>query len=231
MRAFFWPGILGAAVLAGFDDGFLPRRVDAWRKWRDAYELLDAADRRGELEPDALELLAECARWTGRIEDVFDPLERAHAAYAARGDRRAAVRTALALCLSNGDASRPSVATAWWRRADGLILDLPEGPEHALHAWFQAQTHAWSGQVDEQGECAERALALARRFGDRDVEALALVELAHVASTRGEASAAEKLDRAISLALGGEIGILSSGMVFCSSIWACRCRGDWQRAQ
>lgn len=207
------------------------RAACAARRWSEAYELLSAADGRGELEPESLELLADCARWTGRIDGVFDPLERAHAAHVARDDRRAAVRTALALCLAYGDASRPTVAAAWSKRADGLIEGLPEGPEHALHAWIRGQTHGWAGEVDAQARCAERALELARRHGARDVEALALVELAHVAGARGEASGLDLLDRATSLALGGEIGILASGMVFCSSIWACRCRGEWQRAQ
>jgi len=202
------------------------------RDWPEAYDLLRAADRVGELGPDGLELLAECARWTGRLREIFDPLERAHAAYVARSDARAAVRTALALCQANGDLSNPTVAAAWRRRAGELLAPLPEGPEHARYAWFESQTHGWAGDLEAQERCAERALDLARRFGDADVEALARIELAHVAVARAEAGAVrEHLERATSLALGGEIGILASGMVFCNAIWAYRCRGEWQRAQ
>jgi len=206
------------------------RAACAEKRWGDAHSLLAAADRDGALAPEALELLADCARWSGRVDGVFDPLERAHAAYVGRDDRRAAVRTAHALSLANGDAARPSVATAWWQRADGLIDGLAEGPEHALHAWFRGQQHGWRGETDEHEKWAARALEIAKRHGNKDAEAFALVDLAHVAGARGEARDLEMLERATSLALGGEIGILASGMVFCSSIWACRCRGEWQRA-
>lgn len=201
------------------------------RDWAGAYEILAAAPDREELSPEALELLSECARWTGNAGDIVDPLERAHTKYVARDDRRGAVRTALALSQANGDASRPAVAAAWWKRADSLIALLPEGPEHALHAWFASESHAWSGDSDSQERYAERALDLARRYADRDVEALALINLAHVATLRGEPTAIELLEQAVSLALGGEIGILASGTVFCNAIWASRCRGEWQRAE
>lgn len=202
------------------------------RNWREAYDLLRAADDAGSLAPEGLELLADCARWTGRLAEVFDPLERAHASYADRADPRAAARTALALRQANGDMANETVAAVWMKRAGDLLASLPPGPEHALHAWFEAQTHGWRGDVESQERCSQRALELAERFGDRDVEALARIDLAHVAVVRGDAGAArEHLERATSLVLGGGTGILASGMVFCSAIWAYRCRGEWQRAQ
>jgi len=204
----------------------------AARNWPEAHELLRDADRAGGLPPDALELLADCARWTGRPAEILDPLERAHAAYVACSDRRAAVRTALALSLANSDQANRTVATVWMKRAGELIAGLPEGPEHALYAWFESQEHGWTGETAAQQRSAERALDLARRFEDRDVEALASIDLAHIAVLRADAGAArEHLERATSLALGGEIGILAAGMVFCSAIWAYRSRGEWQRAQ
>jgi tetratricopeptide (TPR) repeat protein len=208
------------------------RRACAAREWRESYELLREADGAGSLAPEGLELLADCARWTGQLAGMLDPLERAHAAYVAAADRRGGARTALALCLANGDLANRAVANVWMRRAGELLAELPEGAEHALYAWFESQNHSWEGDVEAQERSAERALELALRAGDRNVEALARVDLAHVAVLRAEAGAVrEHLERATSLALGGEIGILASGMVFCSAIWAYRCRGEWQRAQ
>lgn len=202
------------------------------RNWQAAFELLAEADRHGGLEPTGLELLAECARWLGHNEDIIDPLERAHAKYVADGDKRAAVRTALGLCHANDDAGRRELMAAWWERAGELIAQVPEGPEHALHAWYQNRACGALGDLDGQEQNAERALELARRYGDRNVEALALIDLAHVAAVRGEnAHTFERIKQATSLALGGEIDIFATGMVFCNAIWACRCRGEWQRAQ
>ena len=166
------------------------------RDWREAYELLREADRGGGLGPDGLELLADCARWTGRLDEIFDPLERAHAAYVAKSDRRAAARTALVLSQANGDVANQTVAAVWMKRAGELLADLPEGPEHALYAWFESQARGWAGEFDAQERCAGRALDLACRFGDRDVEALARIDLAHVAVARARVVPAPAADLA-----------------------------------
>ncbi|MFG0332747.1 MAG: protein kinase, partial [Maioricimonas sp. JB049] len=208
------------------------RAACASRNWSTAYDILTEADRNGAMNPESLELLAECARWLGRHDAVFDPLERAHALYVSRENSRGAVRTALALCFANDDAGRDAIAKAWLARADGFVARTPEGPEHALHAWFHNRVHGAAGDLDKQKECATRALELARRSGDRNVEALALIDLAHVATVRADGKEALGLiEQATSLAIGGEIDIFATGLVFCNAIWACRCRGEWQRAQ
>jgi hypothetical protein len=39
------------------------------------------------------------------------------------------------------------------------------------------------------------------------------------------------LDQATALAVGGEIGMLETGLVYCNAIITCRSRGEWDRAQ
>jgi len=202
------------------------------RDWSTAFDLLVEADERMELDAEGLELLAECARWVGRNDRLVDPLERAHEIHVARGDARGALRTALALCYANADACHPAVAASWWKRAEELISRVPDGPERGLHAWFLGRRLGDRGDLDGHEESARRALEIARRFGDRNVEALALVDLGHVATARGRTSeATDAVERATSLALAGEIGVLESGLVFCNAIWSCRCRGEWGRAR
>lgn len=199
-------------------------------EWQAAYDLLCEADARGELDPEALELLADCARWVGRNERVVELLERAHRAHGS--DERGAVRTALGLCYTHMDACESSPAASWWRRAEELISALPEGPEHALHAWFAGRACGDAGDLDGHERQAQRALEIAQRFGDRNVEALALVDLGHVATARGQSTQAlAMLDRATALAIGGEIGVLETGLVYCNAIFAYRARGEWDRAQ
>jgi len=198
--------------------------------WQDAYDQLSAADARGELDGEGLELLADCARWTGRSRRVIELLERAHHAY--RDDPRGAARTALALCYAHMDACEAALATSWWRRADGLIASLPEGPEHGLHAWFAGRACGGAGDHEGHEQHAQRAVEIARRCGDRNVEALGLIDLAHIAAARGHSSKAlELVDRSTALALGGEIGIFETGYVYCNAIYVCRSRGDWDRAE
>ncbi|QDV40771.1 Serine/threonine-protein kinase PknB [Stieleria neptunia] len=220
------------AASAGSTAVALAQQSVSRRDWPTAYDILRQADQRGELCPEGLEMLGECARWTGRFDEIVDPIERAHEAYVARADQRGAVRTALELSHANDDAGRTSLATAWLGRADELVAKLPEGPEHAWHAWFHNRCCMAEGNLDGQERQARRALQLARRYEERNVEALALVDLSHVATTRGESQATlDLIQRATSMALGGEIDLFATGMVFCNTIWACRCRGEWQRAQ
>ena len=199
---------------------------------RPPLELLTREDAEGNLDENGLELLADCARWAGRGELLVDPLERAHRGFVASGDRYGAARTALGLCNAHADVCNEDLAGAWWHRASDLLEDLDESSIHGLHAWFLSRRLAGQGDQEGQEREARRALEVARRQGDRNVEALALIELAHVATVRGETSAvSDALERATSLALSGEIGLMESGMVFCSAIWSSRSRGDWNRAQ
>lgn len=201
------------------------------RDWPRALELLRAADREGTLDARELVLLAECARWNGRSELGLDALERAHAAFAAAEDAEEAARTALELVQVHLDLGRSAVAASWCARAEELLKDRPVGPAHGLLAWHQARAASDRGQMDVQEEFARRAHEIACAHGDRNLEALALLELGHVSAARGKTSAAlDAFDQATALALGGEIGLFESGMVFCNAIFACRSRGEWDRA-
>lgn len=198
--------------------------------WQGAYERLLAAYKRSELNAEGLELLAQCTRWIGDSEQIVEYLERAHLAYGK--DRRGAVRTALGLCHAHLDACNPAQAAAWWRRADELIASLPESPEHGLHAWFAGRACGEQGDLEGHMRYAKRALEIGRRLEDRNVEALALIDLAHLNTVHGRTSQAlELLDQATALALSGEIGILETGFVLCNAIFACRSRGEWHRAK
>ena len=199
--------------------------------WRSAHDVLAAADARGELDPGALELYAESARWIGRDEDIVARLERAHAAYTQDGDRSSAARTALALVDVNFDRGRDAVAGSWFHRAEELLRGEPESREHALLELFRARACGAEGDAGGQRAHAREALAIALRQRDRSIEALALVELGHVAAVRGEhADAFEAVERATAIASSGEAGLYASGMVFCNSIWLFRCCGEWDRA-
>ncbi len=202
------------------------------RDWAKALEVLSKANECGKLNSGELEWLADCARWSGRTDLVVDPLEQAYRIYASSKDCYGAARTALGLCHAYADACQEDLAAAWWQRASELLEGLEESTIHGLHAWFLSRRFAGQGNQEGQEREARRALEIARRQGDRNVEALALIEIAHVATVRGRTSVvSDALTRATSLAIAGEIGLMESGMVFCSAIWASRSRGEWERAQ
>jgi tetratricopeptide (TPR) repeat protein len=152
--------------------------------------------------------------------------------HAERGDARGAARTAMALCHAHADVCDEARSASWLRRARELLAGLPESPEHGLLAWFEARLSGHRGELDEHERMAHRALAIARRSADRNVEALALLEVAHVAGAKGcGGEAMDALERATALALGGEIGVMEAGIVYCNAILSSRARGEWRRAE
>jgi hypothetical protein len=105
------------------------RKAAARGAWREAYDLLAAVDS-AELSPEDLELIGEATSWTGPTEHCIEVRERAYSAYLARGDRRSAARLALALVRDHGFARATSVAAGWYKRAERLLEEEPECPEH-----------------------------------------------------------------------------------------------------
>ena len=199
--------------------------------WHTAHALLRGGDAATALPASALELLADSARWSGHHEDIVEPLERAHAAYTDAGDALAAARTALALAHVNMDHSRAALAASWFHRAEELLAGRPESREHGLLAWYRARACGGDGDGDGQLRHARAALVNALQHRDRDLEALALIEVGNVAAARGQnGEAFAAIERATAIASSGEAGLYAAGAVFCNAIWTFRCCGEWDRA-
>jgi len=77
----------------------------------------------------------------------------------------------------------------------------------------------------------ERALELGKRFGDRDLQAIALVTLGRVNLLNGKPTEGVRLlDEASAAALSGELRPYSTGLVYCVTITSCNGVGDLRRA-
>ena len=88
-----------------------------------------------------------------------------------------------------------------------------------------------AGDREAALEHAERAIEIARRQGNRDVEALGQLDRGHCLLATGRIDEAIALhDEVAALAMGGGLGVQATGTIYCSVIWGCRNRGDWERA-
>jgi class 3 adenylate cyclase len=199
--------------------------------WEQAWRDLQDADANEPLEAEDLELLADAARWSGRYDDLIAVLERGHAVYEARGDRRGAARLALALARDHYAQDRNAIARGWWMRAFRALEDVPEAREHGLLQWMYAHTCFEEGDFDEALRAARAVAETARRLHDRDLEALALHDQGHALIARGDVESGLALvDEAMTVAMGEAVGLQTTGTVYCGTIWACRNVGDWRRA-
>ena len=214
-------------------DDSLEAGREAARKhaWREAYDLLHKAAADEPLGAEDLEFLAESAWWTGRLEEAIDFRERAYAAYVEAGEPRRAALLAMMISGDHGKKGAGAVAGGWLSRAARLLENEPEGVEHGHLALAQGTGAVMMGQLEPAQEHLARARELATRFGDRSLEAMAMVFQGTTLVRSGQVSEGlALLDEATAAAVGGELDPLATGMVYCVTIHSCQTLGDCGRA-
>ena len=219
--------------MASLADNALEAGRDAARRhaWRDAYELLRSADEGGELTADDLQDVAEAAWWTGRLEEAIALRERASTAFVEAGQPRQAALLAIQLAGDYDNRSAMAVAGGWLARAERLLRDQDEGVEHGHLALARGIAALGMGELGTADAELGRAQEFAGRFGDRDLEAMAIVFKGTVLVALGEVGQGlALLDEATAAAVSGELQPLATGMVYCVTVHSCQELGDCGRA-
>jgi tetratricopeptide (TPR) repeat protein len=200
--------------------------------WREAYDGLRTADADGELEAEDLERLAEAAWWLSNGTASLRARERAYRQYLQRGESRAAAWVALALAEDHFHRLARSVGQGWLRRAERHLEGLPDVPErgwlYRLRFVVALQTER---KPEEALEYAGRALEIARRVGDTDLEALALQDRGRALVALGRVKEGMALmDEAMTAATAGELTPRTTGRAYCNMMSTCEQLGDVGRA-
>ena len=214
------------------DDSLAAGREAARRHaWREAYELLRGADEDGKLTSEDLENLAEAAWWIGRLEEAIALRERAYAAYLEGGDNQRAALLAVMVAIDHANRAAMSVAGGWLARAERLLANEEEGIAHGHLALAHGMSALDMGELDTATRQLERAQDIGARFGDRNLEAMALVFKGTVLVSKGDVTEGLAiLDEATAAAIGGELRPLATGVVYCVTIHSCQALGDCGRA-
>jgi DNA-binding SARP family transcriptional activator len=200
-------------------------------RWQEAFDLFSAVDGRGGLAGEDLDALAEAAFWLGRPHESHLARQRAHAALLAEGRPRRAAVAAIVLSLNFGTRRRFSVAGGWFQRAQRLLAEEPEGPEHGFLAWAASMFALGTGDHDAARQAARRAFDLGRRFGVPDLQALGLVLQGYVLVREGKVDEGLPLmDEGMTWAVDGQLAPTSAAVIFCRTIDTCYALGDYLRA-
>ncbi|HKJ36862.1 MAG TPA: hypothetical protein VKA36_09875, partial [Solirubrobacterales bacterium] len=85
--------------------------------WSGAHALLLDADQRGELDAEALEMLAETARWTRRYPEMIEALERSATAFEREGLPKEAGRVLVKLTIERYQRNERALAAGCLGRA------------------------------------------------------------------------------------------------------------------
>jgi hypothetical protein len=143
--------------------------------------------------------------------------------YLAREDRPGAARMALALVRDHNLADAGSVAAGWAKRAERLLEGEPECREHGYLARRRALASEAGGDLEEARRLLGSALEIAHRFGDRDLEALALHDQGSMLVREGDVEQGwELIDEAAAAAAAGDLRPTATGSVYCGTISTCR---------
>ena len=203
----------------------------ARRAWRDAFDLYAQADRAGGLTADDLAAHAEVAWWCGQPDDATRIGERAYAAYVAAGDRQRAALRAIQLSDENANRGAYTVATAWLTRAERLTDDARDSGAYGHVVLRRSLIAGGEGHLEPALAYAREAIAIGERAGDKDVQALALVQTGQVLVAMGQVREGMALvDEATMAAVSGDLGLMVTGRVYCCTISACRDVADIRRA-
>jgi tetratricopeptide (TPR) repeat protein len=194
--------------------------------WEGARRAFEAAPADGE----ALDGLGLACWLGGELDEGVALRERAFDAYVAERDCGRAARVAAWVSRQYLISGRISAANGWLARAERA---LETTPECAGHGWVAVERARRCDSPADGAESARRALELARRHGDEDLEVFALSVLgrADVAAGRADEGFAA-LDEAMAAATAGRVhNPHTLGDAYCNLIVASTAAGDWQRAR
>ena len=199
--------------------------------WPEAYELLIAADKNGTLAGSDLELLSHAAMWTGHLTASIEYAERAYARYSDASEMEKAAMVALALAAEYRNKLQLSASQGWHQRAARLLESIEESPAHGFLALQKSMIASSRGGYDEALEHIQAALDIATRHHDRDLLAQATLREGVARVNRGDVDQGLALiDEVTAAAIAGELDPLSTAIIYCNAIDACRDLGDYSRA-
>ena len=198
-----------------------------WERARDSLEQAAQVDDRAEV----LDLLSQAVHFLGEYGRAIELKERAFAQYQREGRRAQAADVARWLAFLHACVhGNYAVASGWMGRAASL---LDGQQECAAHGWLTLDRAPFSRSAEEREQLATAAIAIARRFGDADLEfnALALLGESRVAAGR-VAEGMRLLDEAMTAVCGGEVARHGCvGMICCRLLSACEHAADVRRAE
>ena len=207
------------------------REALARHAWQEGFDQLSQADRDGKLSGSDLEALASAAFFVARAGDELALKERAFKAYDTEGDQERAAFLAVDLARTYGYAGKPSIASAWARRAERFVGADGDTYVHGYLALVRSEAAGAAGDIETALTQAERAVAIGTRAANADLTAYAQTNLGALKIASGETTDGFALMEEASIAaVNGELSPFTTGVTACRMIGACRDMTDYRRA-
>jgi DNA-binding CsgD family transcriptional regulator len=207
----------------------LAREAFALRAWTQALEAFASADG---LERADHERIAIAAYLSGADERCERAWEAAHHAALDDGESAEAARCAfwLGLCLMlRGQMAQ---AGGWLSRTESIIAESGVDCAASGYLLIPALLSALDGgDAADARDLSVRALDIGRRFDDADLRAFAVIGLGQALIALGNTvDGTAHLDEVMVSVTSGEVGPITSGIVYCAVILECMALFDLARA-
>jgi DNA-binding CsgD family transcriptional regulator len=204
------------------------REAYANQAWLDAYDALSRADVESPLEAADVELLATSAALVGARDAHHSLLERLH-----KLRLELAAKAAVLLGLNLAIAGEVGPAMGWFGRAERLVDQAREDSVVSgyllLPVSFQRMS---SGDFEGAHDAASDAAAIAERFGEHDLFAIATHIAGSTLIKQGRVDEGlNLLDEAMVAVTSGLVSPFFAGAVYCGVIAACEEAFEPRRAQ
>jgi DNA-binding CsgD family transcriptional regulator len=221
-------GVMGGlATSSASPTGWDALRAADWEQARAAFE----AELTTTETAAALDGLARALWWMSDITGAVEVWERAYAACRRDGLDEAAAHVALLMAREHAEGLGNDVlANGWLARARDLLVDQPDSIEWG---WVAVVESARAVDPKQALEHAKRALAVARRARDTDLElaALAKAGLAEIALGHID-DGMTRFDQGMAVSLAGESDDLRTvGDLYCAANLAAEITLDMSRFQ
>lgn len=199
------------------------------RAWRAAFTALSAAD---VLDAADHQRLAECAYMVGEDDRCTEAWQAAYRAFIDAGEPERAARCAfwLSLCLMlRGEVAH---AGGWLARAEHLVAGAAGSAVAGYLLVPQVLGALEAGDPTAAEQLASRAADIGRRSSDADLTALGTLGRGQALLAAGDVSAGTaSLDEVMVSVTAGEVGPITTGIVYCAVILECMARFDLRRAR
>ena len=162
----------------GLPDALAGARVALTKHdWIGAFDGFTKAESQTPLAGADLESLAQAAFFTGSGDAQLEAEERAFHAYLGAGDPDRAAYIAIDLAQTNYFKGKPSIATAWFRRAEKLLDGKPESYAQGYLELARSFLARSSGNIEAALASAEKAIEIGFRATDADLQASGQIAL------------------------------------------------------
>jgi DNA-binding winged helix-turn-helix (wHTH) protein/predicted negative regulator of RcsB-dependent stress response len=200
-------------------------------EWQQAIDLLQTVDGLEGLAADDLQRWAHSAQCLGRPGDALRVLERAVAAYSARGNESRAAWAAILIAQLRFEWGELVQANGWVQRAARLLDGVPACREQGYVEMLRARLAFAANQPEQALGHAGRARELGRAYSDPDLEGLGLMQMGEAWLFTGRTSEGlNALDEAAVAVGASGLSAWAGGLVYCGVIYCYMTRADWERA-